>query len=85
MFMPRASWRAYGGFTPPTTHAIDSLTFRASSSASGTSGNGLFIDDVEVSNANNLVPTPTAAGGGIALLALLGLVGMRRRHRKAEA
>lgn len=69
----------------PGPRAVDSLLFRASSAAPGTSGNGIYFDNITVSNAQlNTVPEPSsllifgvAAGTFIA--------GRRRRGRKPKA
>lgn len=74
------TWESYfaavvdGGIPTSAERAVDSLLFRQSGTATpGNVGNGLYIDNVEVTN----IPEPTS----LALLGLGGLI-MARRRRK---
>lgn len=71
-------WTSTLNLTPPTIVAIDSLLFRlAGTAAPDNGGNGLFIDDVFISNETDRLvipesrPVPTLGNLGLGLMALL--------------
>ena len=79
------TWESYyDAATITTPQAVDSLLFRVSSAAAGTSGGGLCFDNVEVNNGATVIPLPAAAWMGLALLGGMGGVGALRRKRCAS-